>query len=106
MNDPKEVLAATQEYRDEEDALQLFIEEECVVRCRSGDSIQPALQAYNRWAKESGEFIMGTKEFSKRLQEKGFIKRRGLADSVIKESTCDTTRRSAMPSMDEMASIN
>ena len=74
LNDPKEVLAATQEYRDEEDALQLFIEEECAVSTRVATQASTLYQAYNRWVKEAGEYVMGTKEFSKRLQEKGFIK--------------------------------
>jgi putative DNA primase/helicase len=74
LNDPKEVLAATQEYRDEEDALQLFIEEECEVSTRVATQSSTLYRAYNRWVKEAGEFVMGTKEFSKRLQEKGFVK--------------------------------
>jgi putative DNA primase/helicase len=74
LNDPKEVLAATQEYRDEEDALQLFIDEECEVSARFATQASTLYRAYNQWVKEAGEYVMGTKEFSKRLQEKGFVK--------------------------------
>ncbi|PSH02784.1 MAG: hypothetical protein CXZ00_15655 [Acidobacteria bacterium] len=106
LNDPQEVLAATQEYRDEEDALQLFIEEECEVSTRVATQASTLYRAYNRWVKEAGEYVMGTKEFSKRLQEKGFVKKKKPSGFSYQGIGLRFNEEMSDEAADELASIN
>lgn len=76
LQPPPEVLAATQEYRDEMDTLAAFIEECCVLdqfaRAKSSD----LYGAYRLWCERSGERASTQKAFSQRLAERGFTSTR------------------------------
>lgn len=69
---PEEVKAATNNYRNEMDLIQGFINDECVI----GDSLQSRVKdlyvTYERWSNESGEKPVSKKMFGVRLDEKGF----------------------------------
>lgn len=73
---PAEVLAATKEYREEEDALQAFIDENCVINKSFQAPAAELYHKYSNWAKDCNEYVVNNREFAKRLQEKGFAKKK------------------------------
>ncbi len=71
---PKEVSDATEEYRNEMDALAGFLAEKCTLlpgdagRVRAHD----LYEAYKEWCKDTGEFQLTQTRFGRKLVEKGF----------------------------------
>jgi putative DNA primase/helicase len=72
LNDPEVVLAATANYKKDEDPLELFIEEECEVSENLATGSSQLYAAYKHWAVDSGEFVVNSREFKKRMEERGF----------------------------------
>ncbi len=72
LNDPSEVLAATADYRNEEDVLQIFIDSECIIESGAVAAAAKLYAEYKRWAEDGSEYVMNSREFKKRLMEKGF----------------------------------
>jgi putative DNA primase/helicase len=75
LEKPPEVVAATEEWRAENDNIGRFIDERCVV----GDSVRARAgeiyAAYKEWTEKSGERILASaREFSGRLISRGFRK--------------------------------
>lgn len=72
LQDPAEVIDATQSYREEMDVLGDFIAECCVIS-RTAQATTKALYAqYLKWCEENAERPLAKNPFSTRLKEKGF----------------------------------
>ena len=76
LNPPKEVLAATAEYRSEMDAVGQFIEEECVLDRAVEISKAALYKAFKEWLDSAGEPSMSKKAFALRMKERGTKERR------------------------------
>jgi phage/plasmid-associated DNA primase len=76
MMPPDRVLAATQEYRDEEDALAVFIRERCVTGSEHTGKASVLYAAFKRWQEAAGERdIMKQRRFGQSLASHGFVSR-------------------------------
>lgn len=69
---PKEVKAATEEYKERMDDLADYIAECCVTEPGAWCSMESLYGSFTAWAKESGEFIWSKRAFGDRLSEAGF----------------------------------
>lgn len=79
---PREVEAATTEYKSEEDALERFLDDCCA---REATSTVPKTQLHTRyaaWCAQEGEDALSRNKFSKRMVEKGFQEKRTSSASV------------------------
>ncbi len=84
LNPPKEVKSATESYREEMDFLLEFIREKCLIDRLVKVRIKELYQSYVTWAIESGEKRPITqREFSRRIEEKGFSKRPGAGNAYF-----------------------
>lgn len=80
---PAKVQRATSDYRSSQDLLGAFLMECCVVcpQKRSGITrVRDIYGAYKHWCEEAGERAMSKRNFSFRLTERGFKKRRAGKD--------------------------
>ncbi|MHB8125865.1 MAG: phage/plasmid primase, P4 family [Desulfitobacteriaceae bacterium] len=66
-----------EEYRRNQDVIELFIEEHCVINNSAREPIQDVYQRFCKWAMINGERSISRRELSKRLREKGFCIKRG-----------------------------
>jgi len=72
LGDPVEVKKATESYRQEQDLLGAFFEDECFV---GGAAVAGATHLYNRyktWCEETGERCETQTRFGRQLSERGF----------------------------------
>jgi putative DNA primase/helicase len=69
---PEAVKGATEEYRDEMDVLNDFIEECCEVGANKTVLTSDLYRTYKEWCERNEEVLLSKKAFSLRLQEKGF----------------------------------
>ncbi len=76
LGEPVEVSAATDEYREEQDVLALFIEDVCEVHPAVTESAQTLYKEYSEWCQEQGEFPETQRKFGARLTEKGYTRQR------------------------------
>lgn len=76
LGEPVEVSAATDEYREEQDVLALFIEDVCDVHPAATESAQTLYKEYSEWCQEQGELPETQRKFGSRLTEKGFTRQR------------------------------
>jgi putative DNA primase/helicase len=76
LNAPQEVLAAVEEYRGEQDLLARFISERCRVGPREEVPAGELYRAYRYWAEEQGDRPLTSQLFGRRLNEKGFTKKK------------------------------
>jgi putative DNA primase/helicase len=69
------VKEATSAYRAESDLIAQFLEEKT---CASTKKVKAGelYKAYESWCKEHGEFVISGTKFGKRMEEKGFIKKK------------------------------
>jgi putative DNA primase/helicase len=68
---PEEVTAATQAYRDEQDALRPFLTEKCVIEAAGRVPVAENYTAYTAWAKDSGETPLSKAELRRALMARG-----------------------------------
>jgi putative DNA primase/helicase len=80
LREPDEVLAATQDYRHEQDVLGAFIEECCLAGPGYRDTAQNIYQAYVRWAKDSGTYTWSCKKLMSDLASRGFDEYRNMRE--------------------------
>jgi putative DNA primase/helicase len=73
---PNEVKAATESYRAEMDNTAEFLKDCCVQEPSAKVRSSELFETYGAWCKETGEESLDPKTFSKRLIEKGFIRKR------------------------------
>ncbi|MBI4563844.1 MAG: hypothetical protein HY716_04020 [Planctomycetes bacterium] len=81
LRDPAEVLAATAEYREEQDALAGFIEDCCIVLPPARASARDLYTAYTRWVEEKGTGDpVKQNAFGRRLADRGFRREKNRGD--------------------------
>lgn len=76
LGEPEEVKQATQGYKDEMDILGQFLSDHCVVRAGARVSAKNIYDAYKDWCEENGEYVLSSRKFNRRLEERGFVKKR------------------------------
>jgi putative DNA primase/helicase len=86
---PDEVLAATEEYRHEQDVLGAFLDECCLVEPGLRDTARNLYGAYTQWAKDNGVFCWSCKKLMADLAARGFdecwhLSLRGRAGLAVK----------------------
>ena len=69
-------MAATAEYREEQDALAEFLASECVIHEKAKVSAKDLYAAYVRWCEGSGEEPLKQRTFGTRLTERGLDKKK------------------------------
>jgi putative DNA primase/helicase len=74
LGEPKEVRQATDEYRQEQDSVQQFIDACCFVNREARAGATPLYEAYLAWSGNKG---MSQKAFGTKLGEKGFAVKAG-----------------------------
>jgi putative DNA primase/helicase len=74
LGEPEEVRQATMEYQSEQDAVQQFLNDCCVVQREARVRSSALLEAYHGW---SGDKAMTAQAFRKRLNDKGFESKQG-----------------------------
>jgi putative DNA primase/helicase len=73
---PATIVQATSEYRSEQDVLQLFIDERCIVDPEAQTSATELYAAYKAWCEAGGESTVCKRDLGLALQERGFQSRR------------------------------
>lgn len=76
LNPPAVVLAATADYRAEQDLLGAFIEECCEVGEHEWDTAGALYATYRRWCEDAGERPATQRAFGLALRERGFERRK------------------------------
>jgi putative DNA primase/helicase len=76
LGTPPAVMAATQEYRQEQDALNSFFEECCIAETGAQITAKELYTRYTSWCEENGERAESQRKFGQRLAERGFTKRK------------------------------
>jgi P4 family phage/plasmid primase-like protien len=71
--EPEEVKRATAEYKDEQDALSVFIAECCYLGEQANVQASLLRKAYQGWCRNNGEPELNKNAFPVRLVEKGFV---------------------------------
>ena len=77
LKEPKTVMAATSEYRDDQDEIGDYILEKCVFTSICKVYTSDLYKDYIEWAKDNGVNPLGKRRFNGKVEEKGFIKLRG-----------------------------
>ncbi len=72
LNPPDEVLAATKEYRDDEDVFGSFISDTCNVHDSLRVRNKDIWDEYIRWCDRQDENPIGAKEFKSKIEQRGF----------------------------------
>jgi putative DNA primase/helicase len=72
LDPPDDVLAATSDYRAEQDLLGDFLDDRCTVSARAADTSKHLYDAYRPWCEEAGEKPMTKRAFGMALRERGF----------------------------------
>nr|WP_307191446.1 phage/plasmid primase, P4 family [Mesobacillus stamsii] len=83
LGEPKEVKAATDEYKEEMDLLSNFLDECCVMIPTVKIAVNEIHKAYMKWADENGEYPMKQRVFSSRLQMRGFLKKKSTGNKTF-----------------------
>lgn len=69
---PGTIIRETSEYRSEQDVLQHFIDEQCVLGPGAEASASELYKTYKTWCEAAGESPMCKRDFGLTLQERGF----------------------------------
>jgi len=82
LQEPKEVIAATESYRAEMDIIADFIDERCIVKPYAKAKVSDVYKAYIEWCEVNGEKSLNRRAFGDRLRERGFNSRKGGHDGI------------------------
>jgi putative DNA primase/helicase len=77
LKPPAAVLAATNQYLEGQDVLGDWLDEDCDI---GGDCWEPRARLYevwSKWAEDRGEYAGGNRWFSQKLEDRGFVPRKG-----------------------------
>jgi putative DNA primase/helicase len=77
LREPETIRQATEEYRQEQDVLGLFLEDRCIVDPQAFVNSGVLFKVYSAWCETSGSAPVTTTAFGRRLAEKGFLSGRG-----------------------------
>jgi putative DNA primase/helicase len=69
---PSAVLAATNQYREEQDVLGVFLNDCCTIGPECRATVKAIKEAYEKWCEANGEKPVSKIALSKKLQERGF----------------------------------
>ena len=69
---PSEVMLATSEYQQSEDAVALFIAEKCIVADACRERASTLYEAYREWSEATGEHPLNQRKFGESMTGKGF----------------------------------
>jgi putative DNA primase/helicase len=69
---PREVQAATEVYRDDQDFLKDFLDEYCVIGAGNIIERQTLYATYGGWAKSQGLFVISLTKFTQEIKARGF----------------------------------
>jgi putative DNA primase/helicase len=72
LDDPPEVTAATDEYRQEQDVFGAFLDERCLTSSELETPASDLYRAYKQWCEENGEHPSTQTKFGLALTERGF----------------------------------
>ncbi len=72
LNPPLEVLAATGEYRSEQDGMKAFLDDCCLLGELYRSKSQLMYNTYKAWSKQSGEKTISQRNFNATLKDRGF----------------------------------
>ncbi len=76
LQPPKAVRLATESYLAEEDTLQKFLDEKCFKTSQSeSEEVSLLFASWKEWCAETGEFVGSIKNFSQKLEMRGYEKR-------------------------------
>lgn len=73
LEEPEEVRAATDNYREEMDTQAEFIKDRCVVRADVKISRKDLFDAYTAWCQENGQTQVNNKSFVAGMRDRGFM---------------------------------
>jgi putative DNA primase/helicase len=73
LRPPERVLAATADYKSESDTIAAFIEDCCEVDGAYTEPGGKLYQAYTRWAKDNGEYVITNTKFGRDLTDRGYV---------------------------------
>ncbi len=76
LQTPEEVIAATQEYKEEMDVIGAFIDECCVVGLKYRTLAKDLYEIYSKWCEENGEYTMSQRSFGLKLTDRGYERTR------------------------------
>jgi putative DNA primase/helicase len=76
LKPPPVVVAATEDYLNEEDALARWIEECCAIDPIYYDTVANLFPNWRVWAENAGEFVGSQKRFSQALDDRGYQRQR------------------------------
>jgi putative DNA primase/helicase len=76
LKPPPAVVAATEDYLNEEDALARWIEECCAIDPIYYDTVANLFPNWRVWAENAGEFVGSQKRFSQALDDRGYQRQR------------------------------
>ena len=74
LNPPKAVLAATKEYREEQDVIARFIKEKTTANPNGKIQAAALYALYSAWSTANGEYQLSATSFGKKLSENGYTK--------------------------------
>jgi putative DNA primase/helicase len=75
LQNPDEVLEATKEYRQREDAIAHFLESCCTLQSNARAGSDALYKQYCNWAETNNEYLLNSRDFSKTLEEKNLVKK-------------------------------
>jgi putative DNA primase/helicase len=70
---PQKAMAAMEEYRDEMDIVQRFLEERCITGDMYTTRVGDLYQHFCSWCQKSGDRAVSNIKFGRKLKEKGFV---------------------------------
>ncbi|OEH92529.1 phage/plasmid primase, P4 family [Bacillus solimangrovi] len=83
LGEPAEVSTATSEYKEDMDLIVEFLRERCVLSTSAKVPVMSIYNEYLEWANVNSEYPMKKRSFSKRLEMKGYMKRRSTGNRTF-----------------------
>jgi putative DNA primase/helicase len=83
LNPPRDVVAATDEYRGEMDILGDFVAQRCVLNPLASTVVADAYRAYEAWCQQTAEHPVTKRTFISRLRERGLQTKHGSGHVLI-----------------------
>lgn len=77
LKSPEIITNATSQYREQSDAIGLFVEEECSIGENLRVMAKDIFRAYQKWCEENEEHTLSKRQFSQKMIERGFVNEKG-----------------------------